>query len=78
MKQISGESVIWSPGATWTEDHAGELEQYRGEWILVDGSGVLAHGEKHADVSAVADRKGIKIPFIIRVPEDAEAIFMGL
>lgn len=49
---------------------AKESGPYAGEWVALDGSRLVAHGLKLADVSAAATAAGVGEPFFARVPKD--------
>ena len=58
----------------WLSKEAGP---YAGEWVALDGSRLVAHGEKLADVSAAATAAGIEEPFFARVPRETGVPFGG-
>lgn len=43
---------------------------YAGQWVALDGSRLVAHGLKLADVSAQARDAGIAEPMFASVPDD--------
>jgi uncharacterized protein (DUF433 family) len=66
-----------SPEWQWVQSHSDQLRSYIGEWVLVDPSGIVAHGASYAQVRGVATAKDISIPFIFRVPEPSDSVYMG-
>ena len=56
---------------------ATESGPYAGEWVALDGPGLVAHGEKLASVSAAAKAAGVTEPFFASVPRDKELPFGG-
>jgi predicted DNA-binding antitoxin AbrB/MazE fold protein len=51
---------------------ARESGPYAGEWVALDGSRLVAHGEKLAAVGAEAKAAGVAEPFFARVPRDKD------
>ena len=66
-----------SPELQWVQAHADQLRRYVGEWVVVDPSGIVAHGTSYAQVRDEAVAKGISIPFIFRIPEPSDSVYMG-
>ncbi len=56
---------------------AKEAGRYAGEWVALEGSRLLAHGNKLAAVSAAAKAAGALEPFFARVPRDNDLPFGG-
>jgi predicted DNA-binding antitoxin AbrB/MazE fold protein len=52
---------------------ATESDSYAGEWVALNGPGLVAQGEKLASVSAA----GVPDPFFARVPRHKDASFSG-
>ncbi|MCC6589917.1 MAG: antitoxin family protein [Bryobacterales bacterium] len=50
---------------------------YAGEWVALDGSRLLAHGAKLADVRAAAVAAGFNDPFVARIAKDQDSPFGG-
>lgn len=58
----------------WIETHADQLRRLAGEWVVLEGEDLIAHGKSASRVLASARRKGIKVPFVFYVePPYAEA-----
>jgi hypothetical protein len=66
-----------SPEWQWVQSHSDQLRPYAGEWVLVDPSGIVAHGASYHQVRGEATAKGISIPFVFRVPEPNDAVCLG-
>lgn len=56
---------------------ARESGAYAGEWVALDGSRLVAHGVKLADVSAMAAASGVAEPFFAQVPKEKDLPFGG-
>jgi hypothetical protein len=64
----------------WIETHADEMRRLAGEWVILDGDQLVAHGKNATRVFATAKRKGIAVPFVFYVePPAAEGtVHFGL
>lgn len=64
----------------WIETHADEMRRLAGEWVVIEGDRLVAHGKNAARVFATAKRKGITVPFVFFVePPTAEGtVHFGL
>lgn len=51
----------------WIETHADQLRRLAGEWVVLEGEDLIAHGKSASRVLASARRKGIKVPFVFYV-----------
>lgn len=56
---------------------ARESRAYAGQWVAIEGSRLVAHGERLALVKAAANAAGVSDPLFARVPMDPEAPFGG-
>lgn len=56
---------------------AEQSEAYAGQWVALDGSKLIAHGNKLAAVSEEARSSGVAQPFFARVPKDKDTPFGG-
>jgi hypothetical protein len=54
----------------WLSNHEGELQAYRGQWILVEADGIVAADADHDVVWRHAKELGIEVPLMLRVWED--------
>ena len=57
----------------WLEENAGELAQYQGEWLLIQGRRLLVHSADFAVVRAAVGEHQIRSPFVYYVPTDEES-----
>ena len=63
----------------WLNTHAKRLQlEIPGHWVIVEGDKMVAHGTDYLSVFAEAREKGVKIPFVERIPENSSAVSMGL
>jgi hypothetical protein len=54
----------------WMATHQDVLNAHRGEWVVIEGSQMIAADPDYMTVENKAIQAGIKVPFIYRVPED--------
>jgi len=73
----SSDGLELSPEWQWVQSHPDQLRSYAGEWVVVDPSGIVTHGPSCTQVVDQAIAKGISIPFVFRVPEPSESLYMG-
>ncbi|MBM3466070.1 MAG: ribbon-helix-helix protein, CopG family [Armatimonadetes bacterium] len=64
----------------WLTQHRAELAHLRGQYLVIEGEALIAHG---ADLKAVIEQareKGVRVPFVERIPdrEDVPDFWMGL
>jgi hypothetical protein len=52
----------------WMNTHPEELRKCAGEYVILEGTEIIAHGTEPAELYKIADRRGIKIPLIFFVP----------
>ena len=55
-------------------------EQYRGQWVVLDGDRLVGHTPDPEAVNAIYDQaraEGVRSPFVKLIPEDDEPIWMG-
>lgn len=51
----------------WLRTHAAELRPHVGEWVVLEGEEIIAHGADAQEVVAEARRRGIKMPYVFYV-----------
>lgn len=51
----------------WLEQHRNE---FRGQWVALEGSDLLSHGADARQVRDEARSKGVRTPLLVHVPED--------
>jgi hypothetical protein len=57
----------------WLSAHEAE---YAGEWVLLEGDRLLAHGDDPLVFREIAQAAGVEIPFIVHVRKE-KGPFMG-
>ncbi len=63
----------------WCRTHAEVLRQFAGQWLVLEGEEIVAHGNDPLQVVAEARAKGIQVPYIFFVEESENNIVrMGL
>jgi len=56
----------------WRRAHEQELRALAGEWVIVEGEELIAHGQDPARLVAQARAKGVRVPYIFFVEPSAE------
>ena len=51
----------------WIQTHADEMRRLAGEWVVLEGDALVAHGKSASRVVASARRKGVTVPFVFYV-----------
>lgn len=51
-------------------EHAEELRVFKGEWIAIAGSEVIAHGKDLSKTMEQSKEKGFESPFVTAIPEE--------
>jgi hypothetical protein len=54
----------------WMATHQEELNAHRGEWVVIEGSQMVAADPDYLTARNRATAAGIRVPFIFQVPED--------
>jgi len=63
----------------WCRHHGEELEAYVGQWVVLEGEEIVAHGHEPARVVDQARERGIEIPYVFYVEEfRPDVVKMGL
>jgi len=63
----------------WCHSHPEDLHRYVGEWIVVEGEGVLVHGKDPVRLVAEARRLGVRSPYIFFVEgTEPDVVRLGL
>ncbi|MCP4657937.1 MAG: hypothetical protein GY856_21220 [bacterium] len=63
----------------WCRHHEEELDAYLGQWVVLEGEEIMAHGQNAAIVVEQARERGIEIPYIFYVEEfKPDVVKMGL
>ena len=56
---------------------ANESGKYAGQWVALEGSRLIAHGDQLASVRAAARASGIERPLLTHLPMEGELPFGG-
>lgn len=67
-----------SPEFRFLVEHCAELEQHRGEWLLLDGYGLAAHSADFEQIKSVIAKRKIRSPFIHYVPVEDESVYVNV
>lgn len=63
----------------WCRSHPEVLRRFAGEWVVVEGESVVAHGKEPRRVVAQARAQGIRIPYVFFVEEPRpDVVKLGL
>lgn len=63
----------------WVNKHPEKLRPYAGEYVVVEGTRVVAHSPDAAEAIRTAKRRGVVIPFILFLEKpDPNSIRIGL
>jgi hypothetical protein len=63
----------------WCRTHTEVLRQFAGQWVVLEGEEIIAHGEDPLLVVAEARAKGIQVPYVFYIEDtDAKVVRMGL
>lgn len=69
--------VDFSRENAWLREHKNE---YRGQWVVLDGDRLVGHTTDTDTLVAIVERarlEGVEAPFVERINEDPEPIWMG-
>lgn len=58
----------------WRLTHRQELRRYLGEWLVLEGENVVAHGQSIVDVVREARVLGVRVPYVFRVQDSSEDV----
>ena len=61
----------------WLSSNAGNLRNYEGQWIALEGTEIVSWGSDEVDVEMRARMKGIKVPLLVRIPSKDDIPFVG-
>ena len=63
----------------WRRTHEAELAAYAGQWVVLEGETIVAHGTEPARLIEKAKGQGVQIPYIFYVEElTPDVVMMGL
>jgi Family of unknown function (DUF5678) len=64
---------------SWRRAHEQKLREFVGQWVIVEGEELIAHGPDPAPLVAAARARGIRIPYIFFVePSGENTVRLGL
>lgn len=67
------------PELEWHRAHQQELRQYAGQWVVLEGETLVAHGEDLRRVIVEARAKGVAVPYVFYVePPGEDIVRIGL
>lgn len=75
IRQVEQNDLL-PPEMVWLKNHAKELSQYRGQWLLLDGYRLIGHSSDIEEIRHQIDTRGIRQPFVYYVPTTEEADFV--
>lgn len=61
----------------WVASHTKELSKFAGEWLVVEQNQLITHNVDFAQAVREAKSRGVKIPYITRLPLQREKPFIG-
>lgn len=63
----------------WRRTHGETLRTFPGQWIVLEGEEIIAHGRDPVELVSEARRRGIRVPYIFFVETQTEEVVrMGL
>jgi len=63
----------------WKQNNEQLLEALAGQWLVVEGDELIAHGQDPVTLVAAAKRRGIQVPFVFFVePRTRDTVKIGL
>lgn len=63
----------------WRRTHGKALKAFTGEWVVLEGEEIIAHGHDPVEVISEAREKGIRVPYVFCVePQGEDVVEMGL
>jgi uncharacterized protein DUF5678 len=63
----------------WRRTHGEILQAYSGQWVVLEGDRVVAHGYDPVGLIAEARAQGIEVPYVFRVEDsDEDLVSIGL
>lgn len=62
----------------WLDENKESISKLGGEWIAVEGTRLISHSPNFAEVLDATRKEGIKIPFILFVPQTSANPMIGL
>lgn len=60
--------------AAWRRAHELELRELAGQWVIVEGEELIAHGPDLPAIVASARARGIRVPYVFFVEQSDESV----
>ncbi len=58
----------------WCRSHPEILRRYAGQWLVVEGEQIVAHGEDPARLVKLARAQGVRIPYVFYVEKPRSGV----
>jgi hypothetical protein len=58
----------------WRGDHAEALREFAGQWVVLEGERLIAHGADPALLAQEARARGIEVPYVFFVEAHSDAV----
>lgn len=65
-------------GLTWLREHAAQVSEHKGQWLLIVDGELRDSSENFAQIKHTIAANNIRSPFVYYVPTDAESSFVLL
>lgn len=63
----------------WRRNNEGALARFAGQWVVLEGSEIVAHGQDPTQLVIEARAKGIRVPYVFFVePRNDDVVRIGL
>lgn len=63
----------------WRRSHRDLLQTYAGQWVVLEGEEIVAHGNSMAQIVEEARAQGIRVPYVFYVEESRpDVVHIGL
>jgi hypothetical protein len=64
----------------WIRTHLEVLRQLAGQWVVLEGERIVAHGKNVVRVANSARRKGIAVPYVfyVEAPDEEPTVYLGM
>jgi L-asparaginase/Glu-tRNA(Gln) amidotransferase subunit D len=61
----------------WVESHIKELTAFAGEWLVIEGEGLVAHNVDFVEAVRAARSRGVQVPYVTRLQLEKVSPFIG-
>jgi len=63
----------------WRQSNRDDLQAFAGEWVVLEGEQIIAHGPDPAELVAAARRSGVLVPYVFFVDrQQSDVVKLGL